>query len=513
MSPSGWREIDGPAPAKVRLRGYVAGGDESVRRAVETGSYADLQGSFLLHIAGPGEDTWVTDRTGSQRAFWHEKAGEVRENEWPEHHDLDLGAIGSVLVNGYPLHGATLFAGVAALRPGSVTTIREGTVSVTPYWSFSPAGDPSLGRDEARKRLAELLVQAVDRHVTGSVRLSLSAGYDARGILGILRHRLGRTEVSTFSYAHGAPAPTSDAALSARLAHEAGYPHALVESVDDDVLRVIEDNARLGRGLTNFCDEVRVWAHDLERDLPVVVGDECFGWNDVPLEDADDVLEAVYLHRSPGLRRLRDLIGADRLGELSTETDRLVSQAAAPHLDKGDLHDAKDSLYFAERLSRGLMAWRESFAGDGRQVLNPFLDGNVLDLIAQLPSAERRGKRLYRETVRELVPEVFDVPFASTMGYSPDWRAVMLADAGRIRATLATPSLLDAVIPPEAVDRLLIRCASPTSRLRDQTARVGASLRARKQLAPLGRRIGWEVNDPTLLRRTLVLRAALRPAR
>jgi hypothetical protein len=159
------------------------------------------------------------------------------------------------------------------------------------------------------------------------------------------------------------------------------------------------------------------------------------------------------------------------------------------------------------------MPWRESFAGDGRQVLNPFLDGDVLELVSRLGSADRRGKRLYREVVRELVPEVFTVPFATTMGYSPDWRQVLLDSAAGIRETLAEPSLLDAVIPPEAVDRLLTRCASPASRLRDQTARVGASLRARKQLAPLGRRIGWEVNDPTLLRRILVLRAALRPAR
>lgn len=509
MSTGGWRELD----ERIAVRGDVAGGEQAVRRSVASGSYADLQGSFLIRVREPGAETWVTDRTGSRRAFLHPD-GVVRD-EPASGGDLDLGAIGCALVNGYPLHGATLFAGVTALRPGSATTVRDGRVTVRPYWSFVPAADPSLGRAEAEATLADLLVRAVDRHVTGPVRLSLSAGYDARGILGILRHRLGRSEVSAFSYAHGVPAPDSDAALSARLAAEAGYPHTLVESVDPDVVRVIEDNARLGRGLTNFCDEVRVWAHELDHDLPVVVGDECFGWNDVPLEDADDVLEAVYLHRSPGLRRLRDLVDADRLGELSAETDRLVSRAVEPHLAAvapADLHDAKDSLYFAERLSRGLMGWRESFAGDGRRVVNPLLDGDVLDLIARLPPGQRRGKRLYRETVRALVPEVFTVPFASSMGYSPDWRAVMLADAGRIRATLAEPSLLDAVIPPEAVDRLLARCATPASRLRDRTARVGASLRARKPLAPLGRRLGWEVSDPTLLRRILVLRAALRPA-
>ncbi|MBO9521839.1 MAG: hypothetical protein J7518_09900 [Nocardioidaceae bacterium] len=503
---TGWREID----ERIALRGYVAGGDDAVRRAVGSGSYGDLQGSFLLRVRDSADETWVTDRTGSRRAFVH--GGSVSLDERPAGPAaLDLGAIGSVLVNGYPLGGATLFAGVRALRPGSVTTVRDGQVTSTPYWSFTPAAD--LDRAEAAPLLADLLVQAVERHVTGPARLSLSAGYDARGILGILRHRLGRTDVTTFSYVHGTPAPASDAALSARLAAEAGYPHQLVESVDDDVVRVIEDNARLGRGLTNVCDEVRVWAHELDHDLPVVVGDECFGWNDVPVEGADDVLEAVYLHRSSGLRRLRDLVGTDRLGEIGTATDRLVDDAVAPHLGKRDPHDSKDSLYFAERLCRGLMPWRESFAGDGRQVLNPFLDGDVLDLVARLGSADRRGKALYRETVRGLVPEVFDVPFASTMGYSPDWRTVLVTASARIRETLATPSLLDPVIPPEAVDKLLTRCATPASRLRDQTARIGASLRARRQLAPLGRRIGWEVNDPTLLRRILVLRAALRPGR
>lgn len=511
-APRTWRDVAVDGPATVRMAGYVVGGDRAVAAAVASADFGALQGSFLLRIEDGRTVRHVTDRTGSRRAFLHRTSAgdEVRDDERPvTDAELDLGAIGCILANGYPLRGATLHRGVSALEAGSVTTVVDGSADVAPYWRFDPRADPGLSAEAARSDLADLLLDAVDRHVPEGVLLSLSAGYDARGILGILRHRLGRSDVSAFSYAHGIPAPGSDAALSADLARTCGYPHRVVESVEDDLLRVFSDNARMGRGLANFCDEVRVWTTEVGHDRPLVVGDECFGWNDVPLDGPDDVLEAVYLHRSSGLRRLRGLVDDDVLDTLGAATDALVDDALAPHLDRTDLHDAKDSLYFTERLSRGLMAWRESFAGAGRVVLNPFLDGDVLDLIARLPSSERRGKRLYRETVRDLVPEVFSVPFASTMGYSPDWRALMVADADRLRATLATPSRLDAVIAPEAVDRLITRCGSATSRGRDQVARVGAALRARQRFAAAGRLVGWEVNDPTLLRRLLVLRSTL----
>ncbi|HWA94462.1 MAG TPA: hypothetical protein VG844_07655 [Terracidiphilus sp.] len=35
-----------------------------------------------------------------------------------------------------------------------------------------------------------------------------------------------------------------------------GYPHQILESYHGSILATIESNARLGQGLSNFCDEI-----------------------------------------------------------------------------------------------------------------------------------------------------------------------------------------------------------------------------------------------------------------
>jgi hypothetical protein len=55
------------------------------------------------------------------------------------------------------------------------------------------------------------------------------------------------------------------------------------------------------------------------------------------------------------------------------------------------------------------MPWRRFIAGAFFDVREPFLSTEVLDVMKTLPTDERRGKRLYRSVVRELVPELFAV--------------------------------------------------------------------------------------------------------
>ncbi|MDT0202574.1 hypothetical protein [Nocardioides sp. AE5] len=63
-----WREVPTPT-GPVRVLGRVVGGDAAVVASAISGTWADLEGSFLLHLVrGPAEQ-WVTDRTGTQRHY------------------------------------------------------------------------------------------------------------------------------------------------------------------------------------------------------------------------------------------------------------------------------------------------------------------------------------------------------------------------------------------------------------------------------------------------------------
>jgi hypothetical protein len=67
--------------------------------------------------------------------------------------------------------------------------------------------------------------------------LSLSAGYDSRGILGFLNDGVKAPDISFFSYAlDSVPGVDTDAALSKQLADRCGYPHQVLHSYNGDLI-------------------------------------------------------------------------------------------------------------------------------------------------------------------------------------------------------------------------------------------------------------------------------------
>ena len=91
----------------------------------------------------------------------------------------------------------------------------------------------SFNSRQMAEELQSLLIQAVRRRLydNPNVFLSLSAGYDSTGLLGILAYDLRVPDVRCFSYEHGAPSPNSDAGLSRQMAECAGYAHETIRDV------------------------------------------------------------------------------------------------------------------------------------------------------------------------------------------------------------------------------------------------------------------------------------------
>src|SRR5690606_1470377 len=109
------------------------------------------------------------------------------------------------------------------------------------------AGTPE---DRLRDDLADILVSCVRKRLGDGdgPLLSLSAGHDARGILGILTHVLHVDGLETFSYGATEGIPDSDATVAAHLAAMRGVPHRFLPSYDGAFDDVIERNALWGDG-------------------------------------------------------------------------------------------------------------------------------------------------------------------------------------------------------------------------------------------------------------------------
>lgn len=508
VSPAGSAAIGAGGDVLLALHGVVHtdGGDAPAARLVDDyvalgvdGLARGLRGSFALLVLDRRLDRafLVTDPVNSRKLYHGHPGGRawVSTARAVEHHPARGGALDTTglahhLVNGIPLGGRTLYEGLSVLPRASVHELRDRGWTSRPYWSFAFDGGAAVPESELGDRLEHALVSAVRRSLpdAGHVHLSLSAGYDSTCILGLLA-RLGAEDVRCFSYTKlPGGAADDDARTAGRMAARAGYRHTVVPGCGDDLATVLDDNARLGRGLARLVIETDAWRRVgdmVSSDGPATlwVGDECFGWTDVELRGMDDVFASLGIGswRSLGwLGRLLPRRSAKTLGD-ALEEDLRALAAGAPG---GDVHQIRDYLYLEQRLPR-ILSWRETFAGDRAGVRNPLLDRNVLDVVASLPTPLRRGKRLFRRTATRMFPELFEADRVGGTWSVPAWidREVRRS-RDWILASLAEPSPLDDVVPPGVLSRLARDELGAGDRLRRHATAARRTVgRARRRLS------------------------------
>ena len=397
--------------------GFLAG-SEILKRFCLFGvqSVREFDGSFVLvFLSGRGNAPIViTDPLNAKKCF---------VEETPEafilvsslcflpdrSRSLDRVAMTSFLVNGVIHNNRTPFDGVRSLARAHIHTVSTEGITSQPYWQHQ-FDDRYAGmkRQEIREKLAALLFAAAERRTKSSERiyLSLSGGYDSTCILGLLS-RLRPGPVECFSYRTGeARRAGSDESVAAQMAEVAGFPHWSVDSFAGDLTGLIRRNAWEGEGRANFCGELDAWQKmrgEMGDDGVLFVGDHCFGWEDCRLGSIRDVLASLKILSSDVLLSYRDCIDVAKLGE---DYDREILEFAEAARNR-DLHKTKDSLYLDQRLGSVILPWRELASGGRIPCRNLLLDRRILDFVAHLPSSLRRGKKLYKETVRMMFPELF----------------------------------------------------------------------------------------------------------
>jgi hypothetical protein len=514
----------GPQSADALVRAY--GENQSLPAR-------DLNGSFCALVVDTASDevVAVTDRLGSRQLFVSQRSKEC----WIATHldiqprsecSVDPVGLGWYLSHGVVHAGRTLHNEIRSLGAGSIHRIRHGKTVSSVYWSQRFQAASSTPRIKLVRGLQERLVEAVKRRLADhpEVYLSLSGGYDAAGILGILAERLHAPSVHCFSYARGKPQPGSDEAIAAKMASAAGYEHSTLEAYDGDFIAWLNENAKHGKGICNLCDEAQAWS-SLDQLMgatdrrAIFAGDECLGWVDCRLRDLREALLSIGIRGSTDLTQLRDGVESSLLAEMQEGIDADVSAMVAKQMPISDLHDLKDGLYIAERMPSVIMRWRECFPGRFAPVRNALLDSELLDFLSKVPSSERRQKRLYRRAIIELAPNVFSVPRARRASYGLDLATELISHHHAIRERfLQFPSQLDPLIPPALISKLLesvsSRAAKPRLRsvairkLRSSIRQLGVGDALRPFVSP---RTPSHIPLAILLTRLLVARAVLSP--
>ncbi|MBB5362790.1 asparagine synthase-related protein [Deinococcus humi] len=480
-------------------------------------TFADhLEGSFALILVDQqaGHIWAVTDRIGSVKVYAAQQDGKLlvsTDLNQPAftQRPLSPAGVACALASGVMLGDLTVYQGVRSLERVCVHDLKPEGVTSRPYWTFSFGPPSRRPAAELQAELAGLLRAAVDRRLRRAgprVFLSLSGGYDSRGLLSLLSGS-GR-EIHTFAYSDGPPRMDSDADVAGQLARQYGARHVTLQAYRGDLDATLQRNAAWGQGVANFCDEADAWA-ELAEHAPsaIFAGEQLFGWYDRPAQTMTELLQHARLPDAQALSglqgvlqegdyaRLRDAYG----GELQALTQRLPSG-----LDPTQL----ETLTYLEQLGpRRLMPWREQFAGRVAPVHLPLLDGQLLDFMQTLPRQLIREKTLFKGALLALDPGLLSVPLARVSGYAPDWNAELLRHRGALKRQLGTGhSRLDEFVPPETVMALLDRLGP--DRKNPVRSALGALRRTPLMGAALGVRppLPRPVDRATLLLRLLTLR-------
>ncbi len=478
FSPSTQIAVDRENNVTLLLHGEIYGTKDNqaeflikqfIKRGIDFSK--DINGSFVILLIDKRYDTvsLITDRINTRKVFWSKYDGNYWLSTSLYIHptagvDIDPIGVACYLANGVVHNNRTLFDGVRILDRACVHKLTQDGFQTSRYWSYEFTNS-YLGTDEKKlcAELSELLVGSVRIRLSDDpeIFLSLSAGYDATGILGILGSKLNIPNVECFSYALGNPGSESDAYISEELANCFGFNHKIIQSYKGGLLGIINHNANLNQGVANFCDEVDAWIEMAEdfsakSKSALFVGDECFGWKDCELNSGIDVLNSVAIYDFGGLSWLQDMLPKEIYNTLSNGLNEDISQILRRCPPTRDYHDSKDFLYLDQRLSNDILAWRVFFAGQFVMVRNPFLDNSILDFMMKIPSSLRCGKRFYKETIIKMFPDLFRFRRARASDYVANWKNELAFQLPAIKSLISSRySKLDEIIPPEVILQLL----------------------------------------------------------
>lgn len=331
---------------------------------------------------------------------------------------LDPDALGVFARLGFFLGNDTPFAAIRSLPPGGRLRWAAAAPTVHGGETIVPARD--IRREQAIDGLIELFRAAVARQAPcGPSTVSLSGGRDSRHIL-LELHARGTPPALCVTGRKFPPDSGDDVRIARHLALRASVEHRVVGRA-----RPRFHAERSGIALQGYCSGEGSWFLPVARGLRRVNGPVWYGiggnllvrsrFDSVSAQDiqrgrweslADRVLREG--RRDECLERLRlpahfaGLLDRERaVGRLARELARHAG-AASPLTSFG--------FWNRTRRADALIPYR--LMAD-RDVLAPFLDLELFELMSSLPDALRSDGALHREAMRRAYPAFAGIPFQS----------------------------------------------------------------------------------------------------
>ena len=449
---------------------YNKNEDELIRAFEEHGVAAadQLEGSFTLFIIINERFYFITDKVNSKKIFYANL-----DDEWFVSNNIDClpkqrctispEGLACFLANGVMLNTLTLYKEIKSARGASIYSIVDHKLAVEQYWQyhFDYAATAHKSEEELEKELEGLLIESIKEMAPAITHaaVSLSAGYDIRGILAIAHKYTQIPEISCFSYAAtGNTKTNSDSILAKRIAEACGYSHTTYPTYTGNLVQHVIDNARLGKAITNYCDEIETWNMLAESNAytDLIVGEECFGYFKEPLETKEKLFSLLAINGPGSIDWLKSFVDKEFYTSLNQHLVQLQAEIYERLEKYPDVDDKKDFLYFDQRMNHVLLPWRENICSQVGCVHNPLMHSKILEFINTLPPVHRHKKILFKQTIKKMFPELFAIGFATASGYTINWELEIRRNKAKlIEFVESTDSALDTIIPKNKIVEMI----------------------------------------------------------
>jgi asparagine synthase (glutamine-hydrolysing) len=325
---------------------------------------------------------------------------------------INLAGVADFLTNGCFTREHTLIEGLETMDKATVLKLTASGIARHRYWEYDLGRiDKDRGSKHYQEILGGLLRQAVRRRLRtdNTYGILLSGGYDSRGILGSYLEERGAQDLRTISWGREEDIPNSDCAIAKRLAQKLGTQHRFYKLTAEEVIDNFREVILLGEGLTDFPESYDVFHRIREQQGVDVVlrGDHCFGsakW--LKVHDEHTMFLSIGLKALQSMDIYQRVLNSSyyqSFCELDAEAIRQVSSRCSAK----NVHDRRSFFYVDTRTRYyfGPLNYVKNFALES---FTPLLDYDILDFVSTLPVRYRLGKSLWRETVVETFPELFE---------------------------------------------------------------------------------------------------------
>lgn len=452
------------------LEGFLSRGLEFVRF---------IEGSFIIFLIIDNQFYIITDKINSLKGYYA-----YINNRWYVSNNIDAlprdqckintKGLACYLAHGVMFNNLTLFSEINIANRASIHSIVDGNLKIEKYWDykFDYLTEQIDSEDRYQQELESRLIKSIERRYDCSEFpiVSLSAGFDSRGILGIMREKIGANNIECFSY--GCPdqlTSFSDPVLSNKLAELCEYPHKIIDSCQGNLLDHLIANAKEGKCIANYCDELDVW-HNMaisNQALDVFVGDHCLGSHGTNLD------RFIKRRDASRISNLKSFVSKKIFNTLSEELLALFDEILETVSKFDNIQDKLDYLDLDQEINHIYTPWREHFSGQVGFVHSPLLDGAILEFMKILPPRFRKEKKLFRKTLRGMFPELFDVPLAKTSGHRIDRKTEFIAHTEELIDLIrSTDSRLDELIEKQAIINILNAVVTEPNQTKQITFRV-----------------------------------------